>query len=113
MRPANSVTIIIIMAIVLSCAGVVRVSDIRERPSEFHDQRITLSGHVEEVITMPILGIGVYELNDGTGNIWVKPEGRTPRKGDKVKVTGEVKVGLMVSGQSFGIILIEKEDPDQ
>ena len=100
--------IVCLIAILVSCASIIRVSDIKERPRKYHDKLITLSGYVDNVITMPVLGIGVYELNDGTGKIWVKPTAEAPYKGDRVKVTGTIKVGFTMSGKTFGLILIEK-----
>ena len=56
-----------------------------------------------------ILGVGIYQINDGTGNIWVKPSGKIPFKGDRVTVTGKIKVGVSISGRSFGVILFESD----
>ncbi len=94
------------------CASTVRISDIRNAPNQYHNKRVTLSGTVDETITLPILGVGVYQLNDGSGTIWVKPKEMTVSKGDQVMVTGTIKVGITISGRSFGLILIEsKEEP--
>lgn len=94
------------------CASTVQISDIRNSPNQYHNKRVTLSGTVDETITLPILGVGVYQLNDGTGTIWVKPKEMTVAKGDQVMVTGTIKVGITISGRSFGLILIEsKEEP--
>lgn len=100
---------IFFIILIFACATVIRISDIQKRPRQYHDNQITLSGYVGEVLTLPILGIGVYQLNDGTGKIWVKPVGDAPYKGDRVKVTGTIKVGLTISGKTFGLILIEKK----
>lgn len=91
----------------------IRISDIQNRPTEYHDKLVTVSGIVEEVITLPILGIGVYKLNDGTGEIWVKPADEAPYKSERVKVNGVIKVGLTISGRTFGLILIEGKSQEQ
>lgn len=97
------------LILLLFCASIVRISDIKQKPNEFHDKYVTLIGYVDEVITLPVLGIGVYQLDDGTDKIWVKPHSKIPEKGNRVQVSGEIKVGLTISGRSFGLILIEKE----
>ncbi len=103
---------LILFFLFLYCVATVRVADIKNSPNRFHDKKVTISGTVDETITLPILGVGVYQLNDGTGKIWVKPTELTPAKGDRVMVTGTVKVGLTISGRSFGLILIESKSEE-
>lgn len=101
---------IVIFAILLSCASSIRISEIKEAPRRFHDKKVTISGTVDETLTLPILGVGVYRLDDGTGNMWVKPKNEVPFKNDRITVTGIIKVGISISGRSFGVILIEDEN---
>lgn len=98
--------------LVLYCAATVRIGDIKNSPDRFHNKTVTLSGTVDETILLPILGVGVYQLNDGTGEMWVKPGEDLPAKGDRVTVTGTIKVGLIISGRSFGMILIESKNDE-
>jgi hypothetical protein len=95
---------------IFACAASTRIYDIRHDSRRYHDRIVTVSGVVKNVITMPVLGIGIYEIDDGTGKLWVKPAGDIPFKGERVSATGKIKVGLTISGKSFGIILIESED---
>lgn len=115
MRKKFFALMVILIIVLMQCAASVRIADIRNTPSRFHDKKVTLSGTVDETITLPILGVGVYQLNDGTGTIWVKPKEMTAEKGDHVRVTGTIRVGLTISGRSFGLILIESksEEPDE
>lgn len=103
---------LVLFFIFLYCAATVRIADIKNSPNRFHDKKVTISGTVDETITLPILGVGVYQLNDGTGKIWVKPTEVTPVKGDRVMVTGTIKVSLTISGRSFGLILIESKSEE-
>ncbi len=98
---------LIMILMIISCAARTRISDIRESPKNFHDQPVTLTGVVDNTISFPVLNIGVYQIDDGTGKMWVKPTGEMPAKGDRVSVTGTIKVGLVLSGRSFGVILVE------
>ncbi len=107
MRYKNAIMISIVFIFIATCASVVRVSDIKQRPREYHDKHITISGTVDDVITLPILGVGVYQIDDGSGQIWVKPSGDVPYKGDRVRVGGTIKVGIEISGKTFGLLLIE------
>ncbi len=112
MRKVIFCFILLLSIVLIQCAASVRISDIRDNPSQFQNKKVTIGGTVDEALTLPILGVGVYQLNDGTGKIWVKPEGTVPEKGEDVMVTGTLKVGLTISGRSFGLILIESENDE-
>lgn len=110
MKRAFLAAITVALFVVLSCAASVSIGEIKDSPQRFHDKKVTIAGTVDETITLPILGVGVYLLNDGTGKIWVKPKTAIPEKGDRIYVSGTIKVGLTISGRSFGLILIEQEE---
>ena len=110
MKQTFLLAILVLFLCILSCAASVSIGEIKNSPQRFHDKKVTVAGTVDETLTLPILGVGVYLLNDGTGKIWVKPKNNMPEKGDRVYVTGTIKVGLAISGRSFGLILIEQEE---
>jgi len=112
MRKVNIGYSLVLFLIFLYCAATMRIGEIKSAPNRFHNKKVTVSGTVDEAVTLPILGVGVYQLNDGTGKIWIKPKERTPEKGDHVMVTGTVKVGITISGRSFGLILIESKSEE-
>ncbi|HDQ00680.1 MAG TPA: hypothetical protein ENN22_16065 [bacterium] len=112
MNKKSAIIPLFFLLILLSCAASTRISEIKQSPRRFHDKTVTISGKVGNVISLPILNVGIYEIDDGTGNLWVKPKDKTPFEGERVTVTGRIKVGLTISGRSFGIILIES-DQDQ
>lgn len=112
MRTFAKSAIVFLALVIFACAASTRISDIRQQSRRYHNQIVTVSGVVKNTVTMPILGIGIYQIDDGTGTLWVKPKGTIPFKGDRVSVTGKLKVGLTISGKSFGLVLIEsKDDP--
>jgi len=113
MRKIYRVIPIAALMFVLGCASTVRIGEIRESPRRFHDQKVTVSGVVDETLTLPVLGIGVYRLNDSTGSLWVKPKKDVPFRNDRVTVSGVIKVGISISGKSFGVILIEDNDDSE
>jgi hypothetical protein len=53
------------------------------------DEQISLTGKV--VNTAPFLQGGAYQLEDNTGKIWVITEVNLPKKGDKIKLKGQIK----------------------
>ena len=65
------------------------VNKLMAQPARYHNQEVGLKGHV--VKSVGILGHGVYQLDDGTGTIWVYSKQGMPRQGAQVKVWGKVK----------------------
>jgi len=102
--------LLILIIFLISCAARTRISAIKQAPRRYHDRVVTVSGVVKNTITLPVLNVGLFQIDDGTGKIWVKPREKTPFKGQRVSVTGKIKVGLTISGRSFGVILIESQE---
>ena len=102
------VTLSLIFAILVSgCAFRVRVSEIKRRPEKYENKQVSVSGKVMETVGIPFVQKGVYQIDDGSGRIWVVSQKRRPSRGDKVSVKGEVKTGFSISGHSFGIAIVE------
>jgi hypothetical protein len=52
------------------------------------------------------LGNGVFQLDDGTGRIWVYSQSfGVPGNGSKISITGRVQQGFAFGGRNFGVIL--------
>ena len=100
-------TTIILLVILIGCAARTRILDIKQTPNHFHNKTVTITGTVTKTISLPVLNVGIFQIDDGTGDIWVKPKHATALKGDRVAVRGKIKVGISLSGRSFGIILFE------
>jgi hypothetical protein len=54
-----------------------------------------------------VLGNGAYEIDDGTGRIWVATRRGVPSRGSRVGVKGRVLNGFQWGGRSFGTVLEE------
>src|SRR5436190_21654749 len=70
-----------------------RISDIKADPGRFQNKEITVAGTVTQSIGGSIgpIGGGVYQIDDGTGTLWVWSEKRgVPSKGAHVGVKGRV-----------------------
>ncbi|MCI0511661.1 hypothetical protein L0128_00420 [candidate division KSB1 bacterium] len=111
MRQRYFLIIGMLIGFYLGCAGVSRfqVRSIVDNPAEFNNKKVYVRGEVVQVFAVPFLEQGLCKISDGTGEIWVKPAGRVPNKGDHLKVTGMVKVGLTLANKSFGVIIIEDQ----
>ena len=93
------------LAVCASCAGLFTtdIGKIKKDPGAYHGKEVTVSGEVRN--TIKVLGLGYYEVVDGTGSIGVVTKGAVPKKGDTVRVTGEVDQAFAVAGRSVVVIV--------
>ena len=56
----------IILLIFIGC-GATKIGNIQNQLDKYKDQRVTLSGEVVEVLSLPFVHKGAYQLDDGTG----------------------------------------------
>jgi hypothetical protein len=87
----------------------VKISDLTANPQKFNEKIVTVSGKVTQTFSIPLLSFGVAEIDDGTGDIWVKPNNRTFFEGQKVTVKGTLKIGFALGTRTFGYIVVEEE----
>lgn len=94
------------------CPKSATIADINADPGRFRDKEVSIQGRV--VSSFGLAGEGAYELDDGTGRIWVLSSGGgVPGKGVTVRATGRVQTGLTFAGRSFGTVLRETDRHSQ
>jgi len=54
-------------------------------------------------------GAGAYEIDDGTGRIWVATKHGVPSRGSQVGAKGYVHNGFSFNGRSFGTVMEETD----
>ena len=54
-------------------------------------------------------GVGAYELDDGTGRIWVATKRGVPSRGAQVGAKGYLRSGVNFNGQNYGTVLEETD----
>jgi len=94
----------IAMVLIAGCPTQTTVSKIQQDPHHFYNKEVALRGNVTE--SYGALGTGVYQLDDGTGKIWILSESYGfPSKGANVTVTGDVVETISFAGKSFATAL--------
>ena len=90
------------------------VARLLAEPERWRNKDVGLVGNV--VQSASVLGRGAYQLDDGTGMIWVVSTHGVPREGARVAVKGELKdivdLGTLVPlppQVGSGLVLLEKE----
>lgn len=107
---------IITLLFFASCGSVApgtKIKNVTQNPNEYRDETVIVTGKVVETIAIPLVNKGVYKIDDGSDQIWVRPARHVPYRGEEVTVTGELKIGLTIAGKNFGLILVEKGDEEE
>ena len=88
------------------CPSQTTISKINQNPARYHDKEVGLVGRVTD--SYGALGTGIYELDDGTGKIWVMTTKGVPSRGARVGVFGRVQTGVSFGGRTYGTVLEEE-----
>jgi hypothetical protein len=87
----------------VGCSTHTSIADINRDPAHFAGKEITIRGQASD--SFGGFGNGVFQVNDGTGSIWVVSQNSgLPGNGAKVSVTGQVQQGFSFGGRNYGII---------
>jgi len=94
------------MAMFTAACGSVRIAKINADPSRYANRTVSVSGRVTN--SVGVLGTGGYQLDDGTGKIFVISRTGVPSSGSAVRVTGRVTPGATVLGRAIGVAIQEE-----
>jgi hypothetical protein len=90
------------------CPQRTTIERINRDAGRYAGKEVTIAGHVTG--SFGALGTGVFEVEDGTGRMWVYSERYgVPGRGARLAVTGRVEQGFAIGGRSFGTILRETQ----
>jgi hypothetical protein len=85
------------------CSTHTSIADINRDPGHFTGKEITIGGQASNAFGA--FGNGVFQVDDGTGNIWVFSQNfALPGNGSRVSVTGQVQQGFSFGGRNYGVI---------
>ena len=92
----------------LGCPEQTTIGQINADPGRYLNKEVGVSGTVTE--SFGVLNKGVYQLDDGTGRLWVFSERYgVPTQGARVQVAGHITPTVTFSGRSFTNILRETQ----
>jgi len=111
-RRLNRLSIaLLLMAATLVLAGCptrTSIEKINRDPGRYAGREVAIGGRVSN--SFGLLGSGVFQVEDGTGQIWVFSQRYgVPSNGAKVGVRGTISQGFSFGGRSFAVILKETE----
>ena len=90
-------------ALLLSSCGSVRIGRLLAEPTRWQNRNVEVEGTVTN--SFGAFVAGVYQVDDGTGKIYVISNGPVPTKGARVKVDGTLQSGVTLMGKSYGTAL--------
>lgn len=101
-------TFLLLLTFVLTaCPERETISKINADPGRFGQKEVGVAGRVTDSYGIP--GYGAYEIDDGTGRLWVVTRRGVPSRGSQVGAKGRVYSGLSWGGRSFGTVLEESD----
>lgn len=98
--------LLLVMLGLVGCPNSTSIADINKDPGHYAGRDVTIAGHTSN--SFGALGNGIFQINDGTGSIWVYSQSfGVPTDGAKVAVTGRIQQGFSFGSRSFAVILKE------
>ena len=91
-----------------ACPSQTSISKLKADPDRYMDKEVGIVGRVTDSYGVPFVG-GAYEVDDGTGKMWVVTQRGTPAKGSRVGVKGRVYTGATFRGRNFGTAIREED----
>ncbi len=96
------------MLLLAGCPTQAKIADITSDPGRFAGKDVSIHGTVSDAFGA--LGNGVFQIDDGTGRMWVYSQNfGVPGNGNKISVTGRIEQGFAFGGRNFGVILRQTE----
>jgi hypothetical protein len=98
-----------------ACASTRTINQLLADPARYRNDTVKLSGEV--IDSYSLADRGAYQIDDGTGRLWVVSEHGVPRKSARVTVKGKVQEGFnfgslgdlikLPAGIAAGMVLLE------
>jgi|SRR3954454_25340794 len=102
MKKASS---LLLLCLAVTGCGTVRINRILADPARYRSRSVAVEGRVVNVIGA--LNMGLYEVDDGSGRIYVLSNRGVPTRDARVKVEGTVTAGANIMGRSIGTAIQE------
>lgn len=107
-RILAAVSIVTVMLALTGCPRRTSIAEINSDPGKFAGKEVMIVGTVSDAFGA--LGEGVFQVNDGTGKLWVLSQGfGIPGNGSRTGVIGRVEQGVSFGTRNFGTVLRETQ----
>ena len=106
---------LVLVTLAASACAARTVNQVIADPSRYRNREIRLSGEV--VNSFSLLNRGAYQIDDGTGQLWIVSDKGVPRKSARVTVKGTIREGFNLGplasrinlplGIGAGLVMVE------
>jgi hypothetical protein len=104
LKTVQRVMLLALMVVASGCASTVKIGDLLAEPQRYDGESVQVEGRVTR--GAGILGVGAYEVDDGTGQILVIAQGQgIPAQGSNTKVKGTFESVFNWGGRTIAAIL--------
>lgn len=90
-----------------ACPSQTNIAKINADPDRYRGKEIGIAGTVTD--SYGAAGVGAYEIDDGTGKIWVATTRGVPSRGSRIGAKGYVHNGFSFNGRSYGTVVEETD----
>src|SRR5437773_1883720 len=98
-----------VLGLLLTACERQKIADITADPGRYSGKEVTVAGKVTS-ISVGALSMGFYQIDDGTGKLYVLSESRgAPTQGTYVGVKGRVMPTFTFLGKNYATVLRESD----
>ncbi len=97
--------LLILLAAACEGIGTTSIGNILNKPRDYTDRKVTISGEVTEIFSLFV--VKYFVVQDKTGQIAVVSDKPLPQKGNTVRVTGTIKEAFSIGDQQL-LVLVEE-----
>lgn len=103
-RVRASLVLGLVLVGLTACSRTIHIRDLLDRPQEYDGKTVQVEGTVTQ--SAGLLGAGAFEIDDGTGRIYVIARGQgVPREGAKAKAEGRFESLFSFLGRTMAAIV--------
>jgi len=102
-----------VMLVLVGCESRT-INQILAEPQRYANRDVGITGNV--VRSFSVLGAGAYQVEDGTGTMWVVAKNTVQREGARIGVKGKIRDGFNLGGLvklpevvRSGMVMIESD----
>ncbi len=108
-RRFSGVILFCVLSLLLTSCDRTKIGDIKSDPGRFQNKEVTIAGKVTGV-SIGALNTGLYEIDDGTGKLYVLSSSRgAPSKDAYIGVKGTVMQTFTFLGKNYATVLKETD----
>ncbi|MGH8718424.1 MAG: hypothetical protein ACREV0_05710 [Burkholderiales bacterium] len=106
---ANLLIAALLLGLIAACARTVPIKEIVEHPRDYAGKQVTISGEVTDEFSL--LAFKYFMVSDGTGRIAVFSEKPLPKRGERIKVTGQIEEAFSLGTETLTVLIEEGSQP--